>query len=198
MASPTQRRVFVGLRPPEELAERIQKQVDALREPGWRTYAAEDLHITLAFLGHVSEERVDLLKRVLPEELRGVRSPDLRLSGLDAFPSRSAPRVLWLAVEDQGNDAATLFSLETRAKGAAMAVGWRPPRAERERGFVPHLTVARLAEDAAPPAASAWTLGFAQSWAPVEVFLFESLPRVREGAPRYRALASVPLVMGPG
>lgn len=191
------RRFFVALRPPEELAERIAVKVDRVTdgEEGLRTYSADDLHVTLCFLGELEPERLALLRAVLPEELRGTWAPELRFTDVGAFPDRAQPRVVWLGMEELGGHA-RLAALEARVRGAALAVGWRPPAAERQRPFLPHLTLARVARGAPVPHRALFDLGFATRWMPVEVTLFESRPDTP--GERYRPLVAVPLVVGPG
>lgn len=191
------RRVFVAITPPDELAERIATRVGRVAEgvEGLRCYPGRDLHVTLCFLGQLEEARIHRLAGALPEELRGTWAPELSLGDMQAFPGEEDPRVLWLGVEEEG-DRTRLAALAARVLGAAQTVGWRPGRAERERPFLPHLTVARRGAGSESVPASLWTIGSSQRWFPTDVTLYESRPDQPEE--RYHPLVSIPLVVGPG
>lgn len=188
-------RLFVGLVLPEEAAGRLARRLaPLLDDEGVQAYAAEDLHLTLAFLGEFPEDRRPTLEGALQEELRGLVAPELTLSGTGAFPGREAPRVLWSGVEERPGVAGRLAALRNRVLQAALSLGWRPPAAERGRPFRPHVTVGRVRGGEVHRAF--FDADFDQGWLPVEVALVESRPGDPEG--RYRTLWAVPLVVRPG
>lgn len=190
------RRLFIGLQPPPQAAERLASRVRrVLGEPqGTQLYSPEDLHLTLVFLGHLPDQDVGPLQESLKAEIRGMNAPELALCGCGAHPSEAAPRALWAGVTEEGEGQGRLLALRNRALQAALSLGWRQPAAERKRPFRPHLTVARVGAGAEVQhfLDQDWT----GSWLPVDVTLFESLGP--GGASRYRALASHPLVVRPG
>src|SRR5947209_14928511 len=104
--------------------------------PGVRFVRPEGLHVTLKFLGEVSEERAE---RTV-EALRGVRaSPfELELRGTGFFPNEKRPRIFWVGLHAHPADA--LGQLATQVEEACAVVGF--PR--EQRPFQPHVTLARL------------------------------------------------------
>ena len=195
MPAPLTRRLFVGLVLGDETAGRLRRRLaPLLDEEGVRTSPAEDLHLTLAFLGAFSEPQRPRLEGALREELRGLVAPELVLSGTGAFPGRDAPRVLWSGVEERPGAPGRLAALRNRVLQAGLSLGWRPPAGDRARPFQPHVTVGRVREG--PVNRAFFAADFDQGWLPVEVALVES--RAGDGGARYRTLSAVPLVVRPG
>src|SRR5262245_27844161 len=99
-----------------------------------RWVAADQLHLTLVFLGEVDASRAESARELfaLP-----VEQPifDLVFGGVGAFPPRGAPRALWIGI--RGGTAA-LGSLQAEMAGRASRLGIELER----RGFSPHLTIA--------------------------------------------------------
>lgn len=102
--------------------------------PNARPVPADQLHLTLKFIGEVDESRIldidDALKEIILPEF------SLSLKGVGTFPPRGTPRILWAGVEPIEGTAALRNSIERTL--AAIDI----PRDKRK--FVPHLTLARL------------------------------------------------------
>jgi 2'-5' RNA ligase len=95
----------------------------------------EHLHITLAFVASLSEDRVaDLTLRLTEEIPEG--SFELALGGLGMFPRSGPPRVLWLGIV-RGED--ETVKLQRVVVDRFRLVGVEA----EERPFHPHLTLAR-------------------------------------------------------
>jgi 2'-5' RNA ligase len=127
-------RLFVALDPPAPVRDALA----ALRAdvPGARWTPPEKMHLTLAFLGEVPDERVPAIEAALAGVTAG--PVEVVLAGLDAFPNRRAARVLVAGVVV----APALAGLHAQVSRAVAAVG-----VETEaRPFRPHLTLARLKE----------------------------------------------------
>lgn len=108
---------------------------DTIRGSSLRWVKQDQLHITLVFLGDVSEQRVAQAISVLRDP---IPHPPFRfeLGGLGAFPPRGAPRALWMAVTAGAED---IIRVQASVAERFEALG-----GERERRpFSPHLTLAR-------------------------------------------------------
>jgi RNA 2',3'-cyclic 3'-phosphodiesterase len=187
-APPPLARLFLGLMLGPELgASTLRPLREALGESAGadlRLYRSEDLHMTLVFLGPVERARVDKLAAALPAHLPACTRLDLRLGATGAFPNRSQPRVLWLAVDEERAGAlAELRALQASLAGLCRSQGFTLER----RAFVPHLTVARLRGSARPPPPF-WEAAANLAWRPREVALIESVSGVGQSA--FRVLAS--------
>lgn len=134
-------RIFVAAEPDDAARAALAKLTTALRERNqeaaraWRWVPPENVHVTLHFLGEISEERTGALVRCLGPELE-VPAFDVDIDQLGQFPPAGRPRVLWAAVGG-GRDA--LVRLQ-EATGARLAAEGFPAD---DRPFVPHLTLAR-------------------------------------------------------
>lgn len=130
-------RLFVAI-PLEGLAAeplRATRSEWERRLPGLRWVGAEQLHLTLRFLGESPPDRVGPLLERLERVERPATGAPLRLAGGGAFPQPARARVLWW-----GLAAEWLEPLARQVEEAVRAAGWPA----EERRFVGHLTVARV------------------------------------------------------
>lgn len=125
-------RLFIAVPLPAEI--RAACALLQTRMPGARWVKADNLHLTLRFVGEADGATYEALRETLGEA-RG-RPFELALGGLGHFPPRGAPRVLWAGVERSE----PLAALQRRAERAVQAAGVPP----EGRGYSAHLTLARL------------------------------------------------------
>jgi 2'-5' RNA ligase len=132
-------RLFVAI----ELPAEIKEQLPRLREsvPGARWVPVDQLHLTMRFIGEVSEETLTAVRAALA----GVheKSFAITMEGVGHFPPRKPPRVLWVGL----TAGPELADLQQQIEAALQSVGL----AAEERPFSPHITLARLRET--PPSA---------------------------------------------
>ena len=129
------KRLFVSLELPASVAEALVRLNPQL--PGVRWVAAEQVHLTLAFLGNVAAEAEEKLRtQLLAIQFSRFFLP---LSGLGTFPAKGRPKVIWLGV---GHGHPHLFQLHKRVTDAALAAGIEPDL----RPWHPHFTLARCQE----------------------------------------------------
>lgn len=136
-------RLFVSLELPASVAQLLVRLNPGL--PGVRWVAAEQLHLTLAFLGQVAAEAEEKLRTSL-SAIKFSRF-FLPLKGLGTFPAKGRPKVVWLGV---GQGHPHLFQLHKRVADAALAAGIEPDL----RPWQPHFTLARCVEVAPQTLAS--------------------------------------------
>jgi RNA 2',3'-cyclic 3'-phosphodiesterase len=142
---PTAVRTFVAVELPDTLKTRLGSLSQRFGSAGGavRWAAPQLLHITLRFLGDVTD---DLLPPVV-EAARSaaVKSPPFRVTvgGLGAFPTQSAPRVVWVGLEaGPGLDA--LGALHAALERELGSRGFPL----EERPFSPHITLGRTRQKA--------------------------------------------------
>jgi RNA 2',3'-cyclic 3'-phosphodiesterase len=144
-------RVFVAVEPGAEL---LQKFEDLLRRLTPKAPAAKwvepvALHITLAFLGDIAEERLPLVIAAAESASALHRPLSLHIAKGGTFGAPRRPRVLWLGVTGQVEDlGAVRRDLE---QALAMSTGYSP----EEGRFEPHLTLARSRDPRGDPALEA-------------------------------------------
>ncbi len=140
-------RCFICLELPREIRDLIDSHATAiLRKTGARcsTVRADNLHLTLKFLGDIEEGRIDKLSRALEgafeNAIGNAGAFSLSLENIGSFGGKS-PRVVWIGL---GGETARLSALADSIDKAFAVHGF-----EREkRPFKPHLTIARVREGA--------------------------------------------------
>jgi len=100
-----------------------------------RWMRAENLHVTLKFIGNVDARKLDAIRAALGEVSAG-GAVELRFRGVGFFPNEKRPRVLWAGIVASANLAPLAAELEARLEKLGI------PRETRE--FAPHLTLARF------------------------------------------------------
>jgi 2'-5' RNA ligase len=126
------KRLFVSLELPDSIAKLFVRLNP--RVPGVRWIAAEQVHLTLAFLGSVAPEAEEKLRA----NLRAIHFTSffLPVSGIGRFPGTGRPKVIWIGV---GRGHPHLFQLHKRVIDAALAAGIEA----NLRSWRPHITLAR-------------------------------------------------------
>ncbi|MGB3209353.1 MAG: RNA 2',3'-cyclic phosphodiesterase [Desulforhopalus sp.] len=125
-------RLFVAVDIPEPVQMEVKGMGSSI--PGARPVPAEQLHLTLKFIGEVEGSRLLDIHDALQEIVFTKFS--LRLKSVGTFPPRGRPRVLWTGVEPAEGPAALRSIIERTL--AAINI----PRDKKK--FTPHLTLARL------------------------------------------------------
>ena len=132
-SKPARRRVFFALWPPETIRRELLRSTrTAVRRCGGRGTPPGNLHITLAFLGPLTEADLATVEQVPP-----IPSTAFTIE-LDKLGYWSRSRVLWLGATQVPGE---LVQLERYLWDALVAAGF-----ERERRpYRPHVTLARKA-----------------------------------------------------
>ena len=124
-------RLFLGLPVPSELAANLARAAHALDLPNSRPIPAENIHLTLVFLGQVGEDRLPAIIRELNQ--LNVEPIQLRFTNLDMFPRAG---VLFAEIEPTQE----LLHLQAQAAARMVACGFPLD----DRPYHPHVTLARL------------------------------------------------------
>jgi len=180
-------RAFIAIDIPErihiELA-RLQTTFRPLcRDARWTR--PEGIHLTLKFLGEISEEQVANVTRAL-DTSESVPGFSVEIKGLGFFPDGRRPRVFWAGVAAPSE----LAQLAARVEDTLHKVGF----ARETRSFSPHLTLARFREPHPQPALH--DAAGKQSELPLgrfdvtEFFLYES--KLKPQGAEYRKVARFP------
>jgi 2'-5' RNA ligase len=130
-------RSFIALDLAEPVRTAVIAYLERLRSTlGGVTWTrAENLHVTLKFVGDVDVERVPALVDRLRTVAAAANPFTLQVAGVGAFPSLARPRVLWVGVA-----APALPPLAQAVESACVAEGFvAEPRALR-----PHVTLGRV------------------------------------------------------
>jgi 2'-5' RNA ligase len=157
-------RLFVAIRPPITIRERLLATMGGVAGARWQSDA--QLHLTLRFIGEVDRHAA----RDVDAALGAVHHPrfEIALAGIGAFDRHGGPVALWAGVAPHG----PLKVLHNKIDQAIVRAGLEPER----RAFTPHITLARLPRGAGPVQALLETSGGLASppFAVDEFSLFES------------------------
>jgi 2'-5' RNA ligase len=124
----------VAVTPPPAVRERLHAHAASLGNPNLRVLPAENLHVTVLFLGNVARERIEELAGRLADVAAAAEPFSLEIAGAGPGPPRR-PSMLWAYVE--GADPLLCLSRDMSAAAAGLA----PHAADPQR--VAHITLAR-------------------------------------------------------
>lgn len=131
-------RAFIAIALPDDLKARLGEVSRRLKSLGLvgSFPKPESIHLTLKFLGDVSEADINRIDDAMREAASGAQPFQATVGGLGTFPNPSNPRVVWVGVEE----GEWLAPLQAAVEKALEGLGFPP----EERPFSPHLTLARL------------------------------------------------------
>ncbi|MCH7685434.1 MAG: RNA 2',3'-cyclic phosphodiesterase [Planctomycetes bacterium] len=164
---------------------KVLKHLETMGRPV-KPVSADNLHVTLKFLGDTNPTRVPEISNAVSEAVDGEKTFEGQIVGLGAFPRIQRPSVIWAGLENGEPLKRIAESLETMLSG----LNFHP----EQKPFHPHLTLARIKSK--PPPELAELLNENQttdfgvvSISSVELFQSELQPN----GPRYTVLASAKL-----
>jgi 2'-5' RNA ligase len=147
-------RVFLALTPPsgwQEQCDAAQCRLKAIlqaqsgrEQRSIKWVAPENIHLTLLFLGEVAACHIPEIAAAVERAAQSTPSFVLDAGELGSFPSRGAPRVLWLGVRESGalQSLRARLTSELKARRGVLCPAAAP---DFEAGrFAPHLTLARI------------------------------------------------------
>ena len=125
-------RLFVALALPDQCRQRLVTLGGGI--DGARWVDLQDLHISLRFIGEVSEPVIDEIVQALGE----IRAApvEIALTGAGQFSSEGRVRAVWVGVEKKRG----LLALNAKVDQALIRLGFSPER----RKYTPHITIGRM------------------------------------------------------
>jgi 2'-5' RNA ligase len=181
-------RLFVAI----DLPAALKEQLSALTVPidGVRWTETANLHLTLRFIGDVSQDTADEIQVALSD----VQSPpfSLQLNGVGTFPAnpRKPPRIIWAGLSNPP----AIQSLHEKIEKTVSDLGPTPDN----RPYTPHITLGRVKSADDPTIAAIRqfierSAGFhSEAFIPAEFLLMQS--QLSPSGSKYTALARYPLV----
>ena len=133
-------RLFVSVDLPDDLAASVADLQAEFEDAGGLNFTdPEQAHITLKFLGDVSEDRLPTLERELEAAVADadVEPFTVRYGGLGVFPSLDYISVVWFGTETGGEE---LTRLHEAIEERTTAMGFEA----ESHDFTPHVTLARM------------------------------------------------------
>lgn len=136
--------MFVAIEIPGEIRNALAlflKELSGLA-PLAKWARAENLHVTLKFLGETEPSKIAAINETLGS-IRSGQPIIMEFRGLGFFPNARGPRVFWVGMEASANLKALADEIEQRLHPLGFPVEDRP--------FTPHLTLARFHSPGLPP-----------------------------------------------
>ncbi|MDD5331227.1 MAG: RNA 2',3'-cyclic phosphodiesterase [Candidatus Nanoarchaeia archaeon] len=130
-------RVFVAVEVPEEIRRQIfdlQRSISS-KEARVRWVAKKNIHLTLVFLGELSEKKVEEVKEVL----KNIKHKKFKIyvDEIGFFPNKSNPNVVWVGLEPEKE----ILELQNKVDGELLSYSMG-----KDQKFKAHVTIGRINE----------------------------------------------------
>lgn len=129
-----------GLKP--ELVQ-LQARLKADNQPRIKWVDPNGIHLTLKFLGNIDPAMIEPITEAITDAAQKIPHFNLDVQQLGAFPSLKRVQVVWLGL---GGEIDKLAQLQQLIEANLAHLGFTP----EQRSFKPHLTLARVGDNASP------------------------------------------------
>jgi 2'-5' RNA ligase len=139
-------RSFIAIELPEAVKlnlSQLEAQLKSGRQTSVKWVAPESIHLTLKFLGNIVVESTKDIAQAMAEAAQGIPPFRLEVKDLGVFPNLQRVQVAWVGVHGEIDK---LSQLQQRLDSNLLRLGFAP----EGRPFTPHLTIARLRDNASP------------------------------------------------
>ena len=139
-------RSFIAIELPAELKLKIgqlQDQLKSGQSPRIKWADPDSIHLTLKFLGNITIDRTSEITIALEEAAKGTPHFQLKVKDPWAFPNLKRVQIVWVGIS---GEVAQLSRLQQRIESSLAPLGFTP----EPRPFSPHLTLARIHNQASP------------------------------------------------
>ena len=132
-------RIFIAINLPKEVKKELEEYQLKWPELPIRWTKVENLHITLAFLGYLSDEELVKVCQITKEVAQGHESFSINLTKIIyGPPKKMPPRMVWAEGEKSRGLAELQIDLEKSLTGSR--ISFEPEKRE----FKPHITLGRI------------------------------------------------------
>ena len=126
-------RAFIAVDIPAQVRELIIKAANDIGTEGVKVVGLDQMHITLAFLGDLGAKQIESIKNIVSSIDQ--RKFDVSLVGTGTFSIKS-PRVIFTKIQKGAEELKMIYESMSDRLSEIVKLG--------ERGFSPHVTIARL------------------------------------------------------
>jgi 2'-5' RNA ligase len=132
-------RAFIAIEIDSEIKKRLSEHIDKLKRTGAdvKWVIPENIHLTLKFLGYIEEDTLPDLNKIVNNAVSSLESFNISLGNIGAFPSLKRPRVVYVCVDEKGNNLIKLYEILNKGFGE---LGIK----EESRKYVGHITLGRI------------------------------------------------------
>jgi len=131
-------RMFIAIDANEKVRNSLRPIQNRLEETGadLKLVSSENIHMTLRFIGDVSESRIGLIEDTI-DEVFTFDSFEMSVEGLGVFPNPGFIRVIWAGVA-KGTE--RLEKIREKLDSKLAELGF----SSEDEEFTPHFTIARV------------------------------------------------------
>jgi 2'-5' RNA ligase len=131
-------RAFIAIDLPSNIKGEISKIQDKLKTNLARVnwIKAQNLHLTLKFLGQISPEQLDAVTRIITEISQTTVTFKIRLDDLGVFPNLHDARIIWVGIKQDTQLKQIVRLLETKIADMGIA--------KEKRDFSAHISIGRI------------------------------------------------------
>tara|TARA_Y100000310_G_C20484308_1_gene716159 strand:+ start:328 stop:879 length:552 start_codon:yes stop_codon:yes gene_type:complete len=128
------KRCFISIDLPDEIKREIKKIQDLLPEFKGKKTEQENIHLTLKFLGEISEKEVEMTKEALNSVV--MKKFNIKINKIGVF-SKKFIRIIWVGIEEKG-ESRMLWKLQQDIDRKLSDLF------SKEKRFMGHITIGRL------------------------------------------------------
>lgn len=133
-------RIFIAVNLPDATKEQLFEFQKKWRELPCRWIKKENLHITLVFLGYVSDEGLPNILKVIKEVSTKQVSFAINLTKICYGPPKKPARMVWA----EGEKSEELGKLQKDLENVLFSSSIKGTVEKKNRGFAPHITLGRI------------------------------------------------------
>lgn len=125
-------RIFIAIPLPDDLKQslaELQTSIDGIR---WQQ--PTQMHLTLKFLGEISQQKLDALLKALDSIEQ--KKFKLMVEGWGTFPKEGVPKVIWAGISQEQE----LTKLQKKIEGKCLSLDFDA----LDQPFIPHVTMGRV------------------------------------------------------
>jgi 2'-5' RNA ligase len=132
-------RAFIAIELSPEIKDSLSTIQSHLKYSGAdvKWVATDNIHLTLKFLGDITEETCGKIRAVLDGIGKSTKPFEVGIKDIGAFPNINYPRVIWVGI---GKGAVESKALAENVADGILKLGFQ----KEQRPFAPHLTIGRV------------------------------------------------------
>jgi len=132
-------RTFIAIELSQQIRDTLAQIQSHLKYAGVdvKWVEKDNIHLTLKFLGEVSEEKIKKIKSILDNIGKTVKSFEISLKDIGAFPKIDYPRVIWVGLDKGAKESGELAE---KINDSLSKIGFQ----KETRDFAAHLTIGRV------------------------------------------------------
>lgn len=128
------RKIFISINLPDRDKKRLIRTTEKWQGLPVKWVKESNLHITLAFLGHVADENMAEICEKVSEAVKNVEMFDLEFETVELGPDTVNPKMIWLSGQADEN-LRILYERIEKALGIFVS---------SKKSFRPHITLGRI------------------------------------------------------